>query len=329
LIYLAVMMLGAFAYRIPAEGWRPAGWEPSALAGPAAMSRRFVPVGDAVKTPQFWLLWLVLCVNVSAGIGVLGMASPLLQEMFGGRLIGAAAEFEQLDSEQLKRAATVAAGFTGLLSLFNIAGRFFWASLSDYLGRKTTYAVFFLLGFLAYASIPSWGQSGRLAPFVAVFCLILTMYGGGFAAIPAYLADLFGAQMVGAIHGRLLTAWSVAGVLGPVLVNYWNDYQVRHWGTPRARAYDQTMYLLAGLLLVGFVANLAVRPVDDRWFWEPKHTAAGPDSADRSHAQAAAAPSPFRTNVRLAGFWLLVLAPVGWGVWVTLQQAGLLLSGTR
>ena len=227
LIYLAYMLLGAFAYRVPPEGWRPAGWQPPSAAGEAAKSKRYVAVSDAWKTPQFWLLWLVLCLNVSAGIGVLGMASPLLQEIFGGRLIGSSLEFDQLSAEQLKQVATVAAGFTGLLSLFNIAGRFFWASLSDYLGRKMTYALFFLLGFLAYASIPSLGQIGSITLFVAVFCLILTMYGGGFASIPAYLADLFGTQMVGAIHGRLLTAWSVAGVLGPVLVNYWNEYQIK------------------------------------------------------------------------------------------------------
>jgi MFS family permease len=328
LIYLVYMLLGAFAYRVPAEGWRPVGWQPPVSAGDPEKSKRYVPVSDAWKTPQFWLLWLVLCLNVSAGIGVLGMASPLLQEIFGGRLIGSSLEFDQLNADQLKQVATVAAGFTGLLSLFNIAGRFFWASLSDYLGRKLTYAIFFLLGFLAYASIPSLGQIGSITLFVAVFCLILTMYGGGFASIPAYLADLFGTQMVGAIHGRLLTAWSVAGVLGPVLVNYWNMYQIRS-GTPPQRAYDQTMYILAGLLVVGFICNLLVRPVAERWFRDPVKkppVGEGDGSADVNRVEAKLAASG---NVWLIPFWLLVLVPLGWGVWVTLQQAAVLFSGGR
>ena len=328
LIYLAYMLLGAFAYRVPPEGWRPAGWQPPAAAGEAAKSKRYVAVSDAWKTPQFWLLWLVLCLTVSAGIGVLGMASPLLQEIFGGRLIGSSLEFDQLSAEQLKQVATVAAGFTGLLSLFNIAGRFFWALLSDYLGRKMTYAIFFLLGFLAYASIPSLGQIGSITLFVAVFCLILTMYGGGFASIPAYLADLFGTQMVGAIHGRLLTAWSVAGVLGPVLVNYWNEYQIE-MGTPRQRAYDQTMYILAGLLVAGFICNLLVRPVAQQWFRDPEQK--GPGSEDNLSAclSSAEVSSAASVNAWLVPFWLLVLIPLGWGVWVTLQQAAVLFSGGR
>ena len=328
LIYLAYMLLGAFAYRVPPEGWRPAGWQPPAAAGEAAKSKRYVAVSDAWKTPQFWLLWLVLCLNVSAGIGVLGMASPLLQEIFGGRLVGSSLEFDQLSAEQLKQVATVAAGFTGLLSLFNIAGRFFWALLSDYLGRKMTYAIFFLLGFLAYASIPSLGQIGSITLFVAVFCLILTMYGGGFASIPAYLADLFGTQMVGAIHGRLLTAWSVAGVLGPVLVNYWNEYQIE-MGTPRQRAYDQTMYILAGLLVAGFICNLLVRPVSQKWFRDPESKVLGTEPVTDSSASEADQKSSVAVAAYLVPFWLLVLIPLGWGVWVTLQQAAVLFSGGR
>lgn len=326
LTYLAYMLLGAFTYRVPPEGWRPAGWQPPAGAGDVAKSKRYVAVSDAWKTPQFWLLWLVLCLNVSAGIGVLGMASPLLQEIFGGRLIGSSLEFDQLSAEQLKQVATVAAGFTGLLSLFNIAGRFFWASLSDYLGRKMTYAIFFLLGFLAYASIPSLGQVGSITLFVAVFCLILTMYGGGFASIPAYLADLFGTQMVGAIHGRLLTAWSVAGVLGPVLVNYWNEYQIK-MGTPRQRAYDQTMYILAGLLVVGFICNLFVRPVAQKWFRDPESKPLGTELAVDSSTRHAEQKSFTAVDAYLIPFWLLVLIPLSWGVWVTLQQAAVLFSG--
>ena len=203
--------------------------------------------------------------NVSAGIGVIGMASPMLQEVFGGKLIGVAGALKDLVGDQRAQVATIGAGFAALLSLFNIGGRIFWASLSDYLGRKRTYFVFFVLGFLLYAAAPSAGRAGSIPLFVALFCVILTMYGGGFATIPAYLADLFGTLQVGAIHGRLLTAWSAAGILGPILVNYLREYQIGH-GIPAAQAYNTTMYVLAGLLVIGFFANLAVRPVAERFF---------------------------------------------------------------
>ena len=170
--------------------------------------------------------------NVSAGIGVIGMSSPMLQEVFGGALIGLQKPFSQLTKEELAAIAAVAGGFTALLSLFNIGGRFVWASLSDKLGRKMTYVVFFVLGGLLYASIPSSASAGNQLLFVAAFCLILSMYGGGFATVPAYLADLFGTQFVGAIHGRLLTAWATAGILGPVVVNYMREYQLG-LGLPR------------------------------------------------------------------------------------------------
>jgi MFS family permease len=283
-------------------------------------------VSEACRTRQFWLVWLVLCLNVSAGIGVIGMASPMLQEIFGGRLVGIDAPFERLDAADLGRVAAMGAGFTGLLSLFNILGRFFWSSLSDGLGRKTTYAIFFLLGLLLYAAVPAVGRAGNIGLFCGVFCVILTMYGGGFAAIPAYLADLFGTGFVGAIHGRLLTAWSVAGILGPVLVNYVNEQQIRA-GVPRAAAYDRTMILLAGLLAVGFVCNSLVKPL----------TATGSeptDAADKSAVKTAPAvePEPFVGEpaahvtgvVPLAAFWLLVAVPMAWGLWATIRQAAVL-----
>ena len=205
-------------------------------------------LSKAWKTPQFWLIWGVLCLNVSAGIGVIGMASPLLQEVFAGKLIGIPAAFADLSSAQKTQVAAIAAGFTGLLSLFNIGGRFLWASLSDRIGRKATYFIFFVLGFFLYAAVPSLGKAGNLALFVGAFCVIVSMYGGGFATIPAYLADMFGPQMVGAIHGRLLTAWATAGVLGPVLVNYIREFQITR-GVPNAQVYDVTMYILAGFLV--------------------------------------------------------------------------------
>ena len=247
-IYLVAMLSGAFLFRVPAPGWKPAGWEPPAVTSHSLITRRHVHVDNAIKTVPFYFLWAVLFLNVTAGIGILEQASPMIQEMFKGVVKPSAA-----------------AGFVGLLSLFNMAGRFGWSSLSDRIGRKRTYAVFFTLGPLLYLGLPYAGRIGSVALFVACAALILTMYGGGFATIPAYLSDLFGTQYVGAIHGRLLTAWSAAGVAGPVLVNYIREYQIEH-GVPAAQAYNVTMYLMAGLLVIGFFANLAVRPVDDRFY---------------------------------------------------------------
>jgi MFS family permease len=255
------------------------------------------------------LLWAVLCLNVSAGIGVLGVASPMIQEIFKGRVT-----------------ASAAAGFAGLLSLFNIGGRIFWASLSDRLGRKTTYGVFFGLGMILYASAPTAGAAS-LALFVAIFCVILTMYGGGFATIPAYLADLFGAGQVSAIHGRLLTAWSTAGVLGPVLVNYIREFQIGR-GVRPSDAYTFTMYVLVGLLAIGFVCNLAVRPVPERLF--TSGGAAGvtlpPTIAGRSSGSSAGVlVSDGTVRASHWGFvvtaWALVGVPLAWGVLKTLTLA--------
>jgi MFS family permease len=263
-VYFIAMLCGAFAYRVPPTGWKPPGWEPSEKRT-AMITNRHVHLYRAPNTPQFWMLWGVLCMNVSAGIGVIGMASPMLQEVFGGGLVGLDLSLAELSPEKKKAVALIAAGFTGLLSLFNILGRIGWASMSDFIGRKTTYVLFFALGMALYASAPYAGQIGHVALFVALFCIILTMYGGGFATIPAYLADIFGTQFVGAIHGRLLTAWSTAGVLGPVLVNYIREFQIER-GVPVHQAYNVTLYVLASLLLVGLVCNLLMRPVAQRYY---------------------------------------------------------------
>jgi len=319
-----VMMIGAFGYRVPATAWKPRGWkEPDTASSNAMITRRHVHLDQAWKTPQFWLIWAVLCLNVSAGIGVLAMASPMLQEVFGGKLIGVDTGFTALSPDQKKQIATIAAGFTGLLSLFNILGRFTWASLSDYIGRKNTYFVFFVLGMILYASAPSLGHAGQAALFVIAFCVILSMYGGGFSTVPAYLADMFGTQMVGAIHGRLLTAWSAAGVIGPVLINYFRDSQLAA-GVPRNTVYDTTMYVLAGLLAVGFACNLLVRPVAAKWFMTDEQLAA---ERQRAHDVAkantvggkavAAAESP---SGLVHAAWIGVGIPILWGVWLTLQK---------
>lgn len=331
-IYFVFMMIGALSYRIPPTGWKPLGWAPSTAATSNTMiTARHVHVNKAWKTPQFWLLWGILCLNVSAGIGVIGMASPMLQEIFGGRLIGLDLKFDQLSKDQLVQIAAIAAGFTGLLSLFNIAGRFLWATFSDYIGRKVTYFVFFTLGFILYASGPSAGHAGNMALFVGMFCIILTMYGGGFATIPAYLADIFGTQMVGAIHGRLLTAWSVAGVLGPVLVNYINDYQIKQ-GVPKSAAYDTTMYILAALLVGGFLCNLLVRPVAQKWFMTDAELEVERKIAHDATAKnavvgdAAAVTGQGEHRSLVVAAWLLVGIPLAYGIWNTLTNAWVLFN---
>jgi MFS family permease len=312
LIYFVFMMAGALGYRVPETGWTPAGWTPPPAKG-----------GNTMITQRHVHVKKVWCMNVSAGIGVIGMASPMLQEVFGGSLIGVAKKFGELDKAQLAAIATVAAGFTALLSLFNIGGRFFWASLSDKLGRKMTYIVFFVFGGVLYFSVPGSAATGNIVLFVAAFCVILSMYGGGFATVPAYLADLFGTQMVGAIHGRLLTAWATAGVLGPVVVNYMREYQLG-LGIPREQVYNQTMYILTGMLMVGLVCNLMVRPLADKWFMTDAELA---EEKRLAHEKAAAselqrgggggdAVSP--GVVVLA--WLAVGIPLAWGVYRTLQS---------
>ncbi len=323
-IYFVFMMAGALAYRIPPPGWQPAAWVPSSGTD-RMITKEHVHVSRVWSVPQFWLLWAVLTLNVSAGIGILGMASPLLQEVFGGKLLGVDVSFNDLTAAQKGQIAAIAAGFTGLLSLFNIGGRFVWASCSDYIGRKNTYFVFFVLGSILYASIPSLAHDGQLALFVGFFCIILSMYGGGFATIPAYLADLFGTQMVGAIHGRLLTAWATAGVLGPVLVNYIREFQIAH-GVAKAQAYDVTMYVLAGLLVLGLLCNLMVRPIADKYFMSESELAAERklaherDIVSPSGVVALAATGATSPVVTVLA-WAAVGIPLGIGVWITLQKA--------
>jgi MFS family permease len=247
-IYFMFMMIGVYSVRVPAEGWKPEGWT-APPKPPALVTQAQVAVDVAWRTPQFWLLWVVLCMNVTAGIGVLSQASPMIQEIFTGRVT-----------------PQMAAGFVGLLSLFNMIGRFFWASASDYIGRRNTYFVFFALGILLYSTVPSIGYAGSIPLFVAAFVIIISMYGGGFATIPAYLRDMFGTMHVGAIHGRLLTAWSAAGVLGPVLINYIREYQIER-GVPKAQAYSVTMYIMCALLLIGFICNFCMRAVNEKYHY--------------------------------------------------------------
>jgi MFS family permease len=322
-IYFVFMMIGAFGYRIPPAGWRPDSWAPPSEAK-TMITQHHVHLNQAHKTAQFWLIWGVLCLNVSAGIGVIGMASPMLQEIFAGNLIGQpGVTFTQLTAEQRTMVAAIAAGFTGLLSLFNIGGRFVWASLSDYIGRKNTYYTFFLLGIALYALAPWFAQIHSKVLFVLAFGIILSMYGGGFATVPAYLADIFGTQFVGAIHGRLLTAWSTAGIVGPVVVNYIREAEIAA-GVPRDHVYDVTMYILAGMLVAGFVCNFLVKPLADKWFMKPEEVA-----ALQAKAAGAAAATPSGSfgigtgglDARAALFWAFVGVPILWGVYITLRNA--------
>jgi MFS family permease len=327
LVYFVFMLGGAFGYRVPATGWKPKGWTPPATqAANAMITQRHVHVKKVWGIPQFWLIWFALTMNVSAGIGVIGMASPMLQEVFGGNLIGIPKHFNELDKSQLAAIAAVAGGFAALLSLFNIAGRFFWATMSDLFGRKATYSIFFVLGMLLYASLPSMAGAGSKLLFVGAACIIVSMYGGGFSTVPAYLADIFGTQFVGAIHGRILTAWSTAGILGPVVVNYMREYQL-HLGIPREQVYNQTMYILVGMLAIGLVCNLMVRPLADKWFMteaeleEEKRLAH--EKAVRAEARTGAAEAQDESTpaIKVWLAWLVVGIPLAWGVYRTLLAA--------
>jgi MFS family permease len=278
LIYFGFMMLGAWTVRVP----------PAPLTGaetPNPQSTGFT-ADSAIRTRSFWMLWLVLFTNITAGIGILGQVSPMIQEMFN-------------------KTPTAAAGFVGLLSLFNLFGRFVWSSLSDFFGRRLTYAIYFGLGILFYSLIPMTKSLGNAVLFVFIICIIISMYGGGFATIPAYLKDVFGTRQVGAIHGRLLTAWSVAGLVGPTIVTYARQAQIDR-GTPNSEAYSQTMYGLACLLVVGFVCNLLVK----RMYKSPSKAAAlEVDNA------VAGIPKERHSFWSLSWRWAIVILPLAWAIW--------------
>ncbi len=254
-IYLTLMMIGAYIVRVPQEGWKPNNYMEKISRNQNKEVKFNVLVDNAVKTRTFYLLFAVLMLNVTAGIGVLGQASVMIQELFSEKSVGAAKAINEWE----------AARFVMLLSFFNMLGRFAWSSFSDKIGRKTTYVIFFLLGAVLYSLIPSIGSSGNIVLFIATFAIIISMYGGGFATIPAYLRDVFGTENVGAIHGRLLLAWSAAALLGPMLVNYIRQYQIDVLQVPKAQAYFTTMYIMAGLLIIGLISNLLIKKVPERY----------------------------------------------------------------
>jgi MFS family permease len=322
-LYFIVMSAGAFGFRVPPNGWTPAGWTAPAATG-KLITHHHVHLNRAWKTPQFWMIWIVLCMNVTAGIGVISMASPMFQEVFGGRLLGLTAA-TTLTAAQKAAIVASAAGLVGLISLFNSLGRIFWASTSDFIGRKRTYIVFFVLGILLYCSLPTLGHMGLAGLFVMAVCVIISMYGGGFATVPAYLADIFGTQMVGAIHGRLLTAWSVAGIAGPFLIAAVRQAQLDA-GVASNLVYDRTLYILAILLFIGLIANLLVKPVK-----EVHHMTAAELEHERSLQHEAPDVSAHAGEAARGGFgvvgivaWALVGIPFLIGVWIALSKAAAL-----
>jgi MFS family permease len=254
IVYFCFMMFGAFTVRVPAEGWKPEGFDPSQVASRSLVTTASVSAANAIRTPQFWLLWTVLFCNVTAGIGILEQAAPMIQDFFR-------------DGSTSSVSAAAAAGFVGLLSIANMTGRFVWSSTSDVIGRKPIYVLYLGVGLVLYVLLALFGSS-TTGLFVLLAAVIISFYGGGFATVPAYLRDLFGTFQVGAIHGRLLTAWSAAGVAGPLIVNKFLDAR----GTPGelvAADYRPALLTMVVLLAIGSVANLLIRPVDSR-FHEPE-----------------------------------------------------------
>jgi MFS family permease len=259
-VYAIFMTMGWLLIRVPAEDWKPAGWDPAVQKARSMVSTASVSAANAIKTPQFWLLWIVLCFNVTAGIGILERANPIYQDFFR-------------DASPAQSLAAAATAFVSILSLANMLGRFVWSSLSDVIGRKNIYRMYLGVGALLYLTLTFVGQ-GNKAVFLICSMLILSFYGAGFATIPAYLRDLFGTYQVGAIHGRLLTAWSTAGVLGPIIVNAIADARADVAGPSK---YTPAFLVMIVLLVLGFVANELVRPVADKWH-EPERAARGEEA---------------------------------------------------
>ncbi|MFT3700024.1 MAG: OFA family MFS transporter [Kofleriaceae bacterium] len=246
IVYAVFMSLGVLLVRVPAPDWKPEGWTPSAKPV-ALVTTASVSARNAIRTPQFWLLWTVLALNVTAGIGILERASPMIQDFF--------------KESSAPVTASAAAGFVALLSLANMLGRVVWSSTSDVVGRKNIYRMCLGVGAVIYVLL---SIAASKVVFVACACVIVSFYGAGFATIPAYLRDLFGTYQVGAIHGRLLTAWSVAGVAGPLIVNAIADAKKAE-GATGSGLYSMSLHIMTGLLVVGFLANELIRPVDDRY----------------------------------------------------------------
>jgi MFS family permease len=323
-IYFVYMGAGALGFRVTPSGWKLAGWNPpTSDEGKAMITRNNVHLNTSWRTPQFWLIWGVLCLNVTAGIGVISMASPMLQDVFGAQLLGVDAA-TSLTNTQRAAIVAAAAGLVGLISLFNALGRIFWASLSDKIGRKNMYYCIFVIGIVLYCLLPTWGHLRLPMLFVLSICIILSMYGGGFATVPAYLADIFGTQMVGAIHGRLIVAWSVAGVAGPALIAGLRQFQIDH-GVAHNLVYDVTLYVMAFLLLCGLVCNFFIRPVDKR-YWMTDEELARERTLQHEDGVVVGAETAARGSFGFVGVlaWLAVAIPFCVGLFIALQKAAAL-----
>ncbi|GAA2006902.1 OFA family MFS transporter [Nakamurella flavida] len=312
--YFCIMMIGVTLIRVPAPGWAPAGFDPASIKKKPMVTTESVSAAKAIKTPQFWLLWIVLFCNVTAGIGILEQASPMIQDFF-----------RQADGKSLV-AVAAAGGFVGVLSLFNMGGRFVWSASSDRIGRKPIYMLYLGGGIALYLLLATVGATST-AVFVLIAALILSFYGGGFATIPAYLRDLFGTYQVGAIHGRLLTAWSAAGVVGPLIINGFLDAQGKP-GTLTADAYRPALFTMVGILAVGFVANLLVRPVAAKF--QERRDATGAAVKDDG-VQVDTHDHDTRTEVgqakvRLVLAWAVIVVLLGYGVIQTVITAAKLFS---
>uniref|UniRef100_UPI0038995602 L-lactate MFS transporter n=1 Tax=Ornithinicoccus halotolerans TaxID=1748220 RepID=UPI0038995602 len=307
LVYLVVMLFGAWLVKVPPQGWKPQGWEPPQETEQKSMiTTASVSANNALKTPQFWLLWTVLFCNVTAGIGILEHAAPMIQDFFrnGG---------------SSTVAAGAAAGFVGLLSICNMAGRIGWSSTSDYVGRKPTYMGYLGIGIVCYSLLAMVGNSTTWV-FVLLAGIIISFYGGGFATVPAYLKDLFGTFQVGAIHGRLLTAWSAAGIAGPLIINGFLDLQPGEPGELTAAAYRPALFTMVGILVVGFLANLAIKQVSAKYHEPEDEQAAGDEEA--AEAEEAGVPEDDRSQhpALLAVAWLVVGVPLLYGIVSTLVR---------
>ncbi len=300
IVYLIVMLFGAWLVRVPPEGWRPKGFDPATVVEKPLVTTENVSASNSIHTPQFWLLWTVLFCNVTAGIGILEQAAPMIQDFF-----------REGDSSSVSGAA--AAGFVGVLSLCNMLGRFVWSSTSDIVGRKYIYIMYLGLGIILYLTL-ALGGGGTVVLFVIIAGVIISFYGGGFATVPAYLRDLFGPFQVGAIHGRLLTAWSAAGVAGPLIINGFLDAQGKP-GKLTAPDYRTALLTMVGVLAIGFVANLLIRPVDER-FNEPKQDESRPKAAEAASVE----DEEHGTSGLLVVAWLVVSIPLAYGVYETLVK---------
>lgn len=325
-VYFVFMMAGALGYRVPRDGWSPAGWKP-APGRQEVVGGFHVHLDDAHRTPQFWLIWMVLFLNVSASIGIIGVASPMLQEIFGGSLLGhPGLGFAEFGEAERSAAAAVGAGFVGIISLFNIGGRFLWATSSDRLRRKRTFAMMTAFGALLYGVVAPALIGGPVGFYILVFCVCASLYGGGFATVPAYLADTFGTRYVGAIHGRILTAWSTAGIVGPFLVTSMRDARIES-GIQGGQVYQPIYWSLAGLLVLAFLLNLLIRPVNARFHMS------GADRPLPVSQGAASAGVPLhqvlpmeRRTVEVVASWAIVCIPIAWGVYQTVGKAAVLLG---